>query len=108
MALREIQWTKQAENQLSTLLDYYDQRNGSSTYSEKIVAKIYKQLGFVQRNSYYGQSLTRIKDKNARYVIVEKIQVSFEVSDETVYVFAVFDVRRDPKTLKKILASIDH
>ena len=103
MALREISWTVQAKSQIVSLLDFYDERNGSSAYSEKIVAEIYRQLGFVQKNPYYGQSLPEIKDKNARYVVVENIQVNFEVEDKTVCVFAVFDTRRNPKTLEKYL-----
>jgi len=107
MALREITWTKQAESQIVSMLDYYDDRNGSSTYSEKIIAEIYRQLGFVQKNPYYGESLPQVKDKNARRVVVENIQVNFEVDDKTVCVFAAFDTRRDPKTLKKYLRRTD-
>jgi len=105
MAVRELQWTEQARSQLVSLLDFYDQRNGSSTYSEKILARIYKLLGFAQNNPYYGQSLPQVENMNARFVVVEKIQVNFVVDDNTVCVFAVFDARRDPEITERILMS---
>ncbi len=98
MARRRLIWSNPAKIDLRTLLEYYDKRNGSTAYSKALYKRILKLLDHVRTHGHYGQSIGK---SNIRFILVRNIQANFEVKDEEVLVFAVFDARRDPEELKK-------
>jgi plasmid stabilization system protein ParE len=55
MAKKRIIWSKRAELELRSILVYYNERNGNTKYSLKIVDTTEKLLDFVQEGNYLGR-----------------------------------------------------
>jgi len=97
MAGRTLRWTPEADEDLDKILAFYRERNGNSEYGDKLVKKFGKVLNNVLFSPYLGQ---RRGKRGSRFVIVYPFQLFYRVTKTEIIVTAVWDGRRDPKTLK--------
>ena len=49
----EIIWTTEAEESLTEIAMYWAEKNGSSSYSEKIISEVEKLLKDISSNPFY-------------------------------------------------------
>jgi plasmid stabilization system protein ParE len=68
MAQRKIIWSHRAEEELYTILDFYNQRNKSTAYSIKLLSSIEKIIGLLPKNKYLG----RLSENELTRVVVKK------------------------------------
>jgi len=99
MAGRALIWSPEAKEDLDEILAFYLERNGNSAYSVKLRSQIEKALNNVVSNPYLGQ---RWGKRSFRFVVVKPFQVFYRVTKTEIRVSAVWNGRRDPKTLKLI------
>lgn len=91
---REVRWADEAWNDFIRTLGFYDERNQSTTYSEKLESLVWKKLDYV---SVFPESGEQIKNDSARFVIVENVVLIYEVQEDAILVQAFRDARRRPE-----------
>ena len=97
MAGRTLTWSPEAEEDVKNILAFYLERNGNSEYSDKLAKQIKAALDNVVSNPYLGQ---KYGSRGFRFVVVKPFQVFYRVTKTEIRVSAVWDGRRDLKTLK--------
>jgi len=97
MAGRTLRWSSKAKSHLKDILAFYQERNGNSEYGDKLVDQIENILNNVVFQPYLGERWTK---RGFRFVVVTPFQLFYRVTKTEIIVTAVWDGRRDPKTLK--------
>lgn len=57
----EIIWTTEAEESLTEIAMYWAEKNGSSSYSEKIISEVEKLLKDISSNPLYREIYSEIR-----------------------------------------------
>ena len=57
----EIIWTTEAEESLTEIAMYWAERNGSSSYSEKIISEVEKLLKDIKQSFLYREIYSEIR-----------------------------------------------
>lgn len=99
MAIK-ITWTNSAVLQRRKILSYWNERNKSKTYSQKLVLEIKERVQFLVKNpEVYIQ--TNFPDIRAS--TLGHYNIFYKITSTELIVVAFWDNRRNPKTLSKIL-----
>ena len=98
--VRQIVWSPRAQVLLKKILDYWEVRNGTSTYSKKLF-KLFENALFSLAKMPESGSLT--ENKKIRYKIVRDYFLYYTFDDTELKVIAVSDMRRNPKYIKSLL-----
>lgn len=94
MAKLKIEWSTDAKNDLLNILEFYVNRNGSSTYSNKLNSKINKSILHIAKNPKLG-ILTNYK--SVRSLITDEYQIIYEIFDQVILIVMLWDCRRNPE-----------
>lgn len=100
MVKRKVVWTKTADIQFIGILEYWVNRNTSSSYSKKLVKLVARRTKQIAKNPYIYKS-TNYKD--IRVASLGNFSIFYIVTDEQVIVTAFWDNRQNPKKLLNIL-----
>ena len=100
MAKRKVTWVRNAEIQMLDVMDYYYFRNKSMTYS----LKLRKDIQFKLHNLNFTVTLPKKTSiENLFYFTHNHICVMFCFEDNDIVVQIIWDERRNPNGLKRIL-----
>lgn len=102
MAKKEVIWTKKAEIQMFTIMDYYAERNKSDVYSLKLKKAIDLKLSKINQPVSLPQ---KTSIENVFYFIQKHISIFFSIENNKIFVILAWDERRNPKDLLDILQS---
>ena len=92
MAQRKIIWSQRAEEELYTILDFYNQRNKSTTYSIKLLSSVEKLIGLLPQNKHLG----RLSENEFTRIIVKKeFLIFYEVYGDAIVIVSFWDSRQD-------------
>ena len=97
MPERKLIWSPQAFEDMEKILAYFEERNGSSEYGNKLLQKIEKRLKHYLLWPQWGQ---RDGKSRRRFFVCENYSVYYRFTKTVFEVIKVWDGRRDPKTLK--------
>ncbi len=97
---KQIVWTEQAENQRIEIFNYWNNRNGSHTYSKKLNKKINKSVSTILNFPESGK-LSRYM--GIRVKIIRDYHMFYKESNNIISILAFVDMRRDPKTIDKLV-----
>jgi toxin YoeB len=92
----EIVWTLRAKKELFEILEYWNERNGTSSYSLKLNNLILVNLQKLIKQPKIGK-VTNIE--NVRVQRVDKYYLYYEMEVNDLYVLSVRHVKRNPETL---------
>jgi toxin YoeB len=92
----EIVWTLRAKKELFEILEYCNERNGTSSYSLKLNNLILVNLQKLIKQPKIGK-VTNIE--NVRVQRVDKYYLYYEMEVNDLYVLSVRHVKRNPETL---------
>ena len=67
MAKKEIIWSKRAYSELKSILEFYNNRNGNTNYSSKLVDEIEDVLNSLSQQEYIGRLTSNKKNKSYCY-----------------------------------------
>ncbi len=98
MAL-QIEWTPDAKAQLSQILDYWINRNGSNLYSLKLYESIKIILLVLAK---YPESGRLTENLFVRSKIVKDYHIFYSFDETYLSVIGICDMRRDPDYVKSI------
>ena len=94
MAKYKIEWSTDAKSDLFDILDFYIQRNKSTTYSKKLNAEINKSIKLISRTPLIG---TKTDYDTVRALITGDYQIIYEIYDQLLLIVMIWDCRRDPE-----------
>ncbi len=92
----EIIWTFRAKEELFEILEYWNDRNGFTTYSLKLNKLISNTLLKLIKRPLLGRP-TDIE--NVRVKLVNRYFVYYEIIDTDLYVLSIRHEKRNPETL---------
>ena len=79
---------------LEAILTYYDERNGSDTYSKKLFKMLHEQIRLLSVFPEIG----RITDfPGVRVVFVEKFGVEYQIREDAILVVDIYSCLTDPE-----------
>lgn len=100
MAKRNVVWTRTADIQLVGILEYWVERNKSSTYSKKLLNSVITRTQEIAQNPYIYKT-TDFQD--TRVASMGNFSIYYKITEETIIISAFWDNRQDPQNLLKIL-----
>jgi len=99
MAL-QVRWTEEAKLQFSEILNYWDDRNGSSIYSNKLLTLVDSSI---IRLLEYPEIGRPTENKRIRLKIIKDYFLYYSFNEKTLVVLGISDMRRDPEYLRSLL-----
>lgn len=97
MVRREIRWTLTAQKNKFDIFEYWNNRNKSNKYSQKLDEIFNKAIENLLFFPFSG-SITNIK--NVRILVVENYLIVYEIFENTILISRIWDGRRNPENLK--------
>jgi toxin YoeB len=103
MERKKVVWTRKAEIQLFSVMDYYAERNQSDCYSLKLELEINDAL----ENLDFSVSLPKkVFNQPLYYIVYNHIRAFFEIETNTIIVILIWDERRNPANLEFLLSQV--
>ena len=99
MAL-QIEWTPDAKSHLNEILEYWVERNGTRTYSQKLYESVKNVLLVLSK---YPKSGKITENQFVRSKIVKNYYIFYSFDEELLSVLGFCDMRRDPEFISSIL-----
>jgi plasmid stabilization system protein ParE len=96
MAQYKIIWSIKASAQLHAILEYYVERNKSTTYSAKLYSKINQQVNLLIKHPSLG---IKTELEFVRGLIIDNYIVYYKIQQDQIVIHTVWDSRRNPQTL---------
>lgn len=94
MAEKEIIWSTRATVELRENLSFFNERNGSVLYSEKLLKEVENLMKMLSKNELIGRLCSNKKTR----VIVKKVYLIFyEVQDDRIEILSFWNNLQDPK-----------
>lgn len=95
MAKHKIIWSTRARRRLYAILEFYNDRNKSKSYSIKLFRLITKEVNLLQKYPDLGLKTT---DDSIRGLIIESYIVFYEVNEDLIAIHSIWDCRQDPSS----------
>jgi len=97
MGRRKIIWSDRAKQKLFEILEFYEQRNQSITYSIKLYQRFKKELSVLPKYPDIG---IKTEIESVRGLIVDDFMLFYEPDKEKIIVHTIWDCRQNPDDLK--------
>lgn len=97
MVKRKIIWSNKAKIKLFGILEFYTERNKSTTYSKKLYEKFSEELILLKKQPEIG---IKTDFEGVRGLIIEEYILFYEIYPEMIVVHTVWDCRQNPDSLK--------
>lgn len=97
MVQKQIRWTSRALYDKFDILEYWINRNKSTTFSEKLDQLFDKALNQL---TYFPEQSKKTGYKNIRIKIVRSYLIYYLIEDHFITVIRIWDGKRDPKKFK--------
>lgn len=94
MAKKEIIWSKNALKELQDTLDFYNERNGSTNYSTKLLDEIESLLNLLTINEMLGR---KTNDQNSRVLVKKVYLIFYEIKKDKIEILSFWDNRQNPE-----------
>ncbi|MCF8297029.1 MAG: type II toxin-antitoxin system RelE/ParE family toxin [Saprospiraceae bacterium] len=89
----KVEWSVEARLDLLDQLEYYNQRNKTTTYSRKLYTKINKSINLISKNPKLG---IKTDIDTVRALITDNYQIIYEIFEKQILIVMVWDCRRNP------------
>jgi len=97
MAEKEIVWSKLAKLQLKTVLEFYTERNGNSTYSLKLLNEVEDLLSTLSKAERIGRLTS---NKFTRVISMKVYLLLNEINGNRIEIVSFWDNRQDIENRK--------
>jgi plasmid stabilization system protein ParE len=93
MAKKQIIWSEEAELELISTLEFYNNRNKSTTYSFKLLDLIEERSNQLINNNYLG----RLADDGlTRIIVVEDFLLMYQIEEIHIEIVSFFHTKQNP------------
>lgn len=100
---KRIIWTEFAQVQKKEIFEYWNERNGSKTYSRKLNQLFDEAAELLSVQPYIGRPT---QFENIRAKKVKTFHLMYKVTDDEIQVLIIWNTRRNPDDLTKIMEDI--
>jgi len=94
MAEQRIIWSDRAFEELMHILEYYNDRNRSIVYSNKILDSVEQLLFLITKNNFLGRLTS---DEKVRVINLDIFLIFYEISSDRIDILSFWDNRQNPK-----------
>ena len=95
--VRKIVWSSLAIKIFTDILEFYNHRNGSKKYSQKLTFEIYQLIKTLSAQPYLGQNTS---NPNIRVVVKNNYKIYYKVNPSEIIIYIIWDCRQDSEKLK--------
>ena len=95
--VKQIIWTTKAKNELIDILEYWINKNKSSSFSIKLSKLIEEQLNLIAEFSNIGR---KTDIQNVSVKVIHKYLLYYQIAEENIFVLTIRHGSKNPKTLK--------
>ncbi|MGD9556893.1 MAG: type II toxin-antitoxin system RelE/ParE family toxin [Mangrovibacterium sp.] len=99
MAVKKIVWSTRASLELKQIIEFYNERNGSTAYSLRIINEVDYLLKILSKNELVGRLTS---NKYTRVIPMKVYLIFYEVNGNTVEIVSFWDNRQDSQKRMKI------
>ena len=96
MAKGRIIWSLKARIKLTQILEFYNDRNHSNTFSAKLYKELQKSIKLLFKQPSLG---IKTNEKSIRALIVWDYIIFYETSKNDIIIHALWDCRQNPEDL---------
>ncbi len=100
MAKKTITWTETAAKQRRLVLEFWNETNGTTTYSEKLIIEIKKRLDTIASFPKSGRKADFLK---TFVTSLKHYSIFYQIVKSEIVVSGFWDNRDDPKKLLNLL-----
>ncbi len=100
MAERSIVWTKTALKQRREILNYWKNKNKSTTYPEKIIKLSQNRIAAINKNPL---AFKKSQFLDNREPAIGHFNIYYKLAHNQIIITAFWDIRQDPKTIIGLL-----
>ena len=93
MAKRKIVWSNRAIKRLYGILEFYDQRNKSKTYSKKLYQLLHKQVKVLIK---FPEIELKTTEETTRGLIIEDYIIYYQITEDKIIIHTVWDSKQNP------------
>jgi len=97
---KPIVWSQSSKNDLKNIKKFFDTRNQTTTYSKKLLKTFRDSTKLIEK--FPLLSIPTEYDNVRGFVILEYI-IFYEIMSEHILILSIWDCRRDPEQLNKIM-----
>jgi toxin YoeB len=97
---RKIIWSRRAQIDRIGIFTFWNKRNKSKIYSQKLNNLYNKAAKFLATNPNTGSTTTR---ENIRVKFVSHFALIYKVAQYEIQILSIFDSRQNPEKLEEIL-----
>ena len=97
---KQVIWSNRAIDDLLKILEYWNNRNKSSSYSKKLNELFNKAIALIVNYSSIGRPS---QIENIKIKIVKDYLIIYEDTPELIIILTIWDGRRNPEDLEKII-----
>jgi len=94
MAKLKVEWSIEARLDLIDIIEFYTQRNKSTTYSRTLYSKIYNSTKLIAKQPFIG---TQTGIETVRALVTGDYQIVYEIQNNKIVISMIWDCRRDPE-----------
>jgi plasmid stabilization system protein ParE len=98
-------WTATAKRQRNYIFEYWNNRNKSKDYSQKLNLSIRERTKVLKLNPEMGKEFGY---KDMRSISMGHYSILYKIATERIIITAFWDNRQDPKKLLDFLKTINH
>ena len=99
MVTRKIVWSPRSKIRLYEILDFFNHRNKSSIYSQKLYKTFKEEVSILKLQPEIG---VKTNFENIRGLIIGNYVIFYEIKEKQINVLTVWDSRENPEDLKII------
>ncbi|MEX2336425.1 MAG: type II toxin-antitoxin system RelE/ParE family toxin [Fulvivirga sp.] len=92
----KIIWSKAARQDLTEVLEYWNNRNKSKTYSQFLLKEIGTLLQLLLKFPFLGLPTDKT---GVRIKIFKNFKIFYEVRKNSIWILRIWDTRQNPKNL---------
>ncbi len=101
MAQRKIVWTETAARQRREVLKYWTERNGNTTYAEKLIEITRNHLKVILKTP---EAFKESDFSDVRESAMGHFSLYYKITSEYIIIMAFWDNRQNPKKLLKTIS----
>lgn len=93
MAQKRVIWSPRASTEFKDILEFYLKRNGSPTYSLKLLETVDTMIGLLQDHPHLGRNTS---DADARVISFSHFLLFYDETETELNILSIWDNRQNP------------
>jgi len=93
---KRVVWSSRADWIFTKILEFYIERNGTKTYSQKLNNEVLSIVSILSKQPFLG---IKTDIENLRVIIKGDLKIFYQIEMDKILIHLVWDCRQNPKSL---------